>query len=261
MRTVKSETRKGISRVKFFGATDTGLVREDNQDSYIIAFNEAGDVFVIVCDGIGGSQSGDVASMTAINYLSSVFSATSGFDTEESLLDWLRIHLSKANDEIFSLASTKKEYQGMGTTLVGLLLSSQGQFVVNLGDSRCYALFQNGVFQCCTVDHNLLNDLVKSGEVSLEEASRNKKKNYLTNALGIWNNVKADVFRIKDPVKRFLLCTDGLHGYISPKKIEELMKETQPSLKNRNRKMVDTALKAGGYDNVTVVLVEMEEGQ
>lgn len=245
--------------MRFFGATDTGLVRKSNQDSYITAFNETGDVFVIVCDGIGGNQSGDVASMTAINYLSDAFSSTGGFQSEKELLEWLKLHLSKANDEIFSLAATRREYQGMGTTLVGLLLSNQGQYVVNLGDSRCYALFESGVFQCCTVDHNLMNDLLRSGEVTLEEARSNKKKNYLTNALGIWNNVKADVFRIKDPVVRFLICSDGLHGYVKEEIIASIMKQPQLSLQSRNKKLMDAALKAGGYDNITVVLVEMED--
>lgn len=246
--------------MKFFGATDAGLIRKSNQDSYIIAFNEGGDVFVIVCDGIGGSRSGDVASMTAINYLSDVFSATKGFETENDLLVWLRHHLSKANDEIFMLSTTRKEYQGMGTTLVGLLNTRFGQHVVNLGDSRCYALFENNTFQCCTVDHNLLNDLLRSGEVSLEEASKNHQKNYLTNALGVWDSIKADVFRIKDPVRTFLLCTDGLHGYVKQEAIEKIMRDTTLSLQNKNKRLMQAAMQAGGYDNVTVVLVQMEEG-
>ncbi len=245
--------------MKFFGATDTGLVRKNNQDSYIIAFNEGGDVFVMVCDGIGGHRSGDVASMTAINYLSDVFSSTSGFESEEQLLSWLRHHLSKANDEIFTLAATREEYQGMGTTLVALLVTKQGQYVVNLGDSRCYCLFSEGHFQCCTIDHNVLNDLIRSGEVSIEEAQRNKQKNYLTNALGVWNNIKADVFRIKDSVDLFLLCSDGLHGYVKEEVIESILKQPRLSLQTKNRKLMQAAMEAGGYDNVTVVLVQMEE--
>lgn len=245
--------------MRFFGATDIGLIRKQNQDSYIIAFNENGDVFAMVCDGIGGNQSGDVAAMTAINTLSDLFSKTKPFESEEALLIWLKEALSTTNDTIFSLASTKKEYQGMGTTLVGLILSKYGQYVVNIGDSRCYCLFEGDNFQCCTVDHNLMNDLLKSGETSIEEIRKNKRKNYLTNALGIWNTIKADVFRIKDPVKMFLLCTDGLHGYVDEKKIEEIVQDEQLSLQNKNRKLMQEALQAGGYDNITVVLVEVEE--
>lgn len=246
--------------MKFFGATDTGLVRKTNQDSYIIAFNECGDVFVVVCDGIGGSKSGDIASMTAINYLSDVFSATQEFESENDLLMWLRQHLSKANDEIFTLSTTRKEYQGMGTTLVGLLITKHGLHVVNMGDSRCYGYFKNGIFQCCTVDHNLMNDLIKSGEVTPEEAQRNKKKNYLTNALGVWDAIKVDVFRIKDPVDTFLLCTDGLHGYIEESVIEAIIKDKSCSLQNKNKRLMQASMDVGGYDNVTVVLVQMEEG-
>ena len=246
--------------MKFFGATDTGLVRKANQDSYIIAFNETGDVFVIVCDGIGGSNAGDVASMTAINYLSNAFSVTHGFSSEEQLMGWMKEHLSKANDEVFTLSTTRKEYHGMGTTLVGLVVCHFGCFVVNVGDSRCYGYFKNGVFRCCTVDHNLLNDLVRSGEATVEEAQKNKQRNYLTNALGVWNSIKVDVFKIKDPVDTFLLCTDGLHGYVAESDIEKMICDDHLSLQNKNKQLIQLAMQSGGYDNTTVVLVKMEEG-
>ena len=102
--------------MKCFGATDTGLVRANNQDSYVIASNEVGDVFALVCDGIGGGNSGDVASQTAIQYFSEVFSANKGFKDEEEALTWLRYQIRKANDTVFTLSTTRREYQGMGTT-------------------------------------------------------------------------------------------------------------------------------------------------
>ncbi len=245
--------------MKFFGSTDAGLVRKSNQDGYIIAFNEAGDVFVIVCDGIGGSNSGDLAAMTAIQYLSDAFSSTQDFDTEKELLDWLKNALSKCNDEIFSLSAVRLENKGMGTTLVALLVSKFGQYVINMGDSRCYGLFKNKEFRCLTVDHNLFNDLIKSGEMTPEQANQNKQKNYLTNALGVWDKIKVDVFKIKDEVELFLLCTDGLHGYVDGKVIENIVKDKKMNLQNKNKALLQASLDAGGYDNVTVVLVSTEK--
>ena len=145
--------------MKCYGATDIGLVRSSNQDSYVIATNEAGDVFALVCDGIGGGNSGDVASQTAIHYFSEVFSSNRGFRDEQEALTWIRYQVRKANDEIFSLASTKKEYQGMGTTLTGVLLIPQGSYVVNIGDSVRARRIIDGTEE----GRNILNTLRKRG--------------------------------------------------------------------------------------------------
>ena len=122
--------------MKTYGSTDKGLVRKTNQDSYVIAANECGDLFCVVCDGIGGSKGGDVASSTAVRYFSMAFSETKGFSNEKELFAWLKQHIRKANDEIFTLSTTRVEYRGMGTTMVALLLTKAGNYVINIGYER-----------------------------------------------------------------------------------------------------------------------------
>ena len=246
--------------MKCFGATDTGLVRACNQDSYVIASNEVGDVFALVCDGIGGGNSGDVASQTAIQYFSEVFSANQGFKDEEEALTWLRYQVRKANDTVFTLSTTRKDYQGMGTTLVGVLLIPQGSYVINIGDSRAYASFQDGSFRCLTQDHTLVQELVNHGELSEEEMMNHPKRNMLTNALGIWSNIRIDLTRIDDPVDTFLLCSDGLHGYVPDSVIAKVMLDSRQTLQGKSKQLMNLALLQGGYDNITIILIQKEAG-
>ena len=246
--------------MKCYGATDIGLVRSSNQDSYVIATNEAGDVFALVCDGIGGGNSGDVASQTAIHYFSEVFSSNCGFRDEQEALTWIRYQVRKANDEIFSLASTKKEYQGMGTTLTGVLLIPQGSYVVNIGDSRVYAVFADQQFRCLTQDHTLVQDLVNHGELTPEQVKNHPQRNMLTNALGIWSNIRVDISRIEDPVRLFLICSDGLHGYVPDSVIGRILTDERLPLQSRCKQLMNLALQQGGYDNITIILIQKEEG-
>lgn len=246
--------------MKCYGATDIGLVRSTNQDSYVIASNETGDVFAIVCDGIGGGNSGDVASQTAIQYFSEVFSVTKGFKDEEEALTWVRFQIRKANDTIFALASTKKEYQGMGTTMVGVLILPFGQYIINIGDSRAYGYFMDHSFHCLTQDHTLVRDMLNHGELTEEEAVNHPKRNMLTNALGIWGNVRIDLTRIDDPVDTFLLCSDGLHGYVSMEILQQVILDTSLTLQAKSKKLMNLALLQGGYDNITLVMIQQEAG-
>ncbi len=227
--------------MKCFGATDTGLVRANNQDSYVIASNEVGDVFTLVCDGIGGGNSGDVASQTAIQYFSEVFSANKGFKDEEEALTWLRYQIRKANDTVFSLSTTRREYQGMGTTLVGVLLIPQGSYVINVGDSRAYASFQDGSFRCLTQDHTLVQDMVNHGELSEEEMMNHPTRN-------------------DDPADTFLLCSDGLHGYVPDSVIAKVMLDSRQTLQAKSKQLMNLALLQGGYDNITIILIQKEAG-
>lgn len=244
-----------------FGSTERGLVRKTNQDSYVIATNEVSDLFVVVCDGIGGGKSGDVASQIAVKYFSEVFSNNKGFKSEDDVLDWLRYHVRKANDKIFSLSTTKKEYNGMGTTLVALLSCSVGKYIINIGDSRAYCVFRNGKFKQLTEDHTMVQELINSKQITEEEARTHSNRNFITNALGVWNKVKADVYPIKEKVDLFLICSDGLHGYVEKAEIEKVLLDKHLTTQNKQQKLMSLALTAGGYDNITIVLVDTLEGE
>ncbi|MFV0552201.1 MAG: Stp1/IreP family PP2C-type Ser/Thr phosphatase [Anaerorhabdus sp.] len=244
--------------MRYYGVTDKGLVRKTNQDNYVIASNEVGDVFAIVCDGIGGGKAGDVASKIAIDYFSEVFSENKGFKDRQDVVIWIRYHISKANDLIFVKSTTTNVYKGMGTTFVGVLLCRVGRFVVNIGDSRVYCTYPDGRFIPVTKDHTLVNDLLKTGEITKEEAEFHPKKNVLTNALGVWDNVRIDIEEHPESISSFLICSDGLYGYVEHDVIKKVMtsKELSTTLKVRN--LLNKALRVGGYDNITIILIELE---
>ncbi|MBP3399530.1 MAG: Stp1/IreP family PP2C-type Ser/Thr phosphatase [Erysipelotrichaceae bacterium] len=247
--------------MKTYGSTDKGLVRKTNQDSYVIAANESGDLFCVVCDGIGGSKGGDVASSCAVRYFSTAFSENRGFLNEADLLSWLKVHIRKANDEIFTLSTTKREYQGMGTTMVALMLTSIGNYVINIGDSRCYALFENGRFVQLSEDHTLVQEMLKKKEITEEEAKNHVRRHYITNALGVWNEARYDVLHVTDAVDYFLLCSDGLHGYVEDNVIEKVLKDSRLDAKKKQHRLMELSLLAGGLDNITILLIKMEENE
>ncbi len=244
--------------MQYSGVTDIGRMRQTNQDSYTIASNEKGDVLAMVCDGIGGGKAGDIASTMVVNTLSEIFSQHSGFIDDRDVLEWIHITIQRVNEKVFSFSTTSNSYRGMGTTLVAILFCSIGKYIINIGDSRAYALYQHGEFRQLTVDHSLVNELINTGQITRQEALVHPQKNVLTNAIGIWATVKADVERFRENVKTFLLCSDGLHGYVNQMTIETIIKNNELSVIEKVRKLLQEALASGGYDNITIIVIEME---
>lgn len=246
--------------MKYYGMTDKGKMRKTNQDSYVIACNEAGDVFALVCDGIGGNLGGDVASRMAVNYFSVAFAENKGFRSTAEVKDWIRKGIQEVNRQIYETGQSRRELKGMGTTLCGALLTSSGRFIVNVGDSRAYAFSHSGQFRQLTMDHTLVNDMIMHGELTPEEAKDYPRKNVLTNAVGVWETVRSDIDVHLEQMDGILLCSDGLHSYVDEKTIRSIVlnQDNDPAL--RSRKLVKASLDAGGFDNVTVILIDLEEG-
>ncbi len=246
--------------MKYYGMTDKGKIRKTNQDSYVIANNEAGDIFALVCDGIGGNLGGDVASRMAVNYFSVAFSETNGFSSAEEVKTFLRNGVKEVNEQIYSLGQKRLDLRGMGTTLCGVMLTNIGRFVVNVGDSRTYSFKKNGEFKQLTMDHTLVNDMIMHGQLTREEAKTYPKKNVLTNAVGVWETVRCDIDTHLEDMDGLLLCSDGLTSYVPETLIRNIVlnQESDPAL--RARKLVKASLDAGGFDNVTVILIDLEGG-
>lgn len=246
--------------MKYYGMTDKGKMRKTNQDSYVIACNEAGDVFALVCDGIGGNLGGDVASRMAVNYFSVAFAENKGFRSAEEVKGWIRNGIQEVNRQIYETGQSRRELKGMGTTLCGAMLTGVGRFIVNVGDSRAYSYKHNGEFRQLTMDHTLVNDMIMHGELTPEEARTYPRKNVLTNAVGVWESVRSDIDTHLEEMDGILLCSDGLHSYVDEKKIRSIVlnRENDPAL--RSRRLVKASLDAGGFDNVTVILIDLEEG-
>ena len=244
--------------MKYYGITDKGLLRKNNQDSYVIATNEADDVFAVVADGIGGNLGGDIASRMAVGYFSKVFSETTGFSSREEIKEWIARHISISNEQIFNYGKNHPAFKGMGTTFCGVMITKLGKYVVNIGDSRAYAWFDSGRFSQLTKDHTLVNDMIMHGQLTREEAKNFPKKNVVTNALGVWETVRSDIDTHQEKMGGLLICSDGLHGYVEEKKIRDIVfnKEMDPAL--RTRKLLKASLDAGGFDNVTIILIDLE---
>ncbi|HAW13447.1 MAG TPA: serine/threonine-protein phosphatase, partial [Erysipelotrichaceae bacterium] len=167
--------------------------------------------------------------------------------------------ITHVNYEIYSYGAGRPELKGMGTTLTGVMITSFGKVVVNIGDSRTYAWWKDGRFRQITMDHSLVNDMIMHGELTPEEAKNSPRKNVLTNALGVWPTVRGDIHVHQEQMDGLLLCSDGLHGYVEEEKIRSILMnpDMDPSLRARN--LMKSALEAGGYDNVTIILIDLEE--
>ena len=246
--------------MKYYGMTDKGKMRRSNQDSYVIAHNGAGDLFALVCDGIGGNLGGDVASRMAVNYFSVAFAENNGFKEPDDVRAWLRNGVKEVNRQIYETGQNNPRLHGMGTTLCGAVLTSVGRFIVNVGDSRCYAFKDNGEFRQLTMDHSLVNDMIMHGELTPEQAKTYSRKNVLTNAIGVWESVRSDIDVHDEDMNGLLLCSDGLTSYVDEKKVRAIVlnHELDPAL--RARRVIKEALDVGGFDNVTVILIDLEEG-
>lgn len=242
--------------MKYYGITDRGLVRRNNQDSYVIATSRSGDLFAIVADGIGGNLGGDIASRMAVSHFSKVFSETEGFTSESQVKDWIGKQVDTANSLIYEYGMKRPGLKGMGTTLCGALITKSGVFVVNIGDSRAYTWSPTQTLHQITMDHTLVNDMLMHGQLTPEEAANFPRRNVLTNALGVWETVRSDIDVHHEKISGILLCSDGLHGYVDEDRIASIVLSKEMDPTQRSRRLLKAALDAGGYDNVTIVLID-----
>ena len=246
--------------MKLFGVTDVGCHRKDNQDSY--AFRELNDqaAVLVVCDGMGGAQAGSVASAVAVEAFAAAveeqFASGGPEDDPVWREDVLAHACERANRQVYDLARSNPEYQGMGTTLVAALALPGESYVVNVGDSRCY-LLENGMIRQVTVDHSLVQLLVDRGEITAEEARVHPRKNLITRALGVDSMVACDLLRVETgPGSRLLLCSDGLTNVLRDQVLlQTSVDEAEPE--GLCRSLLSMTLEQGAPDNVTVVLAEL----
>ncbi|NUP12678.1 MAG: Stp1/IreP family PP2C-type Ser/Thr phosphatase [Polyangiaceae bacterium] len=237
------------------GLTDIGRERNHNEDRFILLpeFN----VFV-VADGMGGHQSGEVASRMAASTIASYFRAQPPPNGEVG--DRLKLAVCDANAKIFARADDSRAHRGMGTTVVAAAYNPTdcSMHVVHAGDSRAYHLRDSNIKQL-TRDHSLLSDALLERPELTESDLAYLPKNVITRALGIAPTVDVDATSISVEIGDvFLLCSDGLHGLVEDDDILRIVHET-PVLTDACAKLVEAANKNGGKDNITAVLVRIEE--
>ena len=230
-------------------ATDVGLVRSNNQDRLLVA-----EPLFAVADGMGGAAAGEVASATAIAGLAAAFEAA-----KPPTLDGLIEAAHSANRAVWEQAESNPDMRGMGTTLVALALLGDDRLgAINIGDSRLY-VYRDGALRQITSDHNLVAELVAEGRISKEEAEVHPRRNIMTRALGVDPEVPVDFFR-EDPIPgdRYLLCSDGLPRELRDEHIASLLSRFADP-EEAAKELVEEAKRRGGNDNITVVVVDVED--
>ena len=247
------------------GRTNVGMKRPHNEDSLRICREY--DLF-IVADGMGGHASGEVASQMAVETVSEFFRSTA--EDEETTWPFKMEHdrdyeenrvvvgIKLANRRIFESAGRDAKLKGMGTTIVALYCHQSKCFIAHVGDSRIYR-YRESALEQMTTDHSLLNDYIKMRQMTPEEIESFPHKNVIVRALGMKDSVQVDV-RQEDLQQGdvFLLCSDGLSGMVNDARMAEIL-AAEPDLEQACEKLIDEANANGGNDNVTVVLVRVEE--
>lgn len=246
--------------MKAYGNTDKGLIRKDNEDAFYVHQNEHGDWIAVVCDGIGGSAAGEVASHIAIRTIQEAFEKAPLLHKDYEVNDWLQSVLNKANDAIYYKSIRSKKEKGMGTTCAGILVTQYASYIFNVGDSRIYADYKEGLIQM-SEDHNVVSKLLRSGQITPEEAKTHAQRNTLTNALGIWHVFQIDFHKIDSEYKYVLVSSDGLHGYVLHEEIQAVVENKEWSLEDKVNYLINQANEAGGFDNCTIILLENEAKQ
>lgn len=241
--------------MNYASLSDKGLHREKNQDSYCNVTNNYGDVLLIICDGIGGGKAGEVASGEVVKYFINIFKNTSQFLNLDDAKEFMQKNIVKANEEVYKLSSKYKDFEGMGTTITGLLYTSVGVITFNVGDSRVYGFADNKMFKL-TVDHTLVNELLQKGEISYEESLIHPKRHYLVKAVGVWDYVSADIHQVAK-MDQYLVCSDGLSSYVDENSIKEVMNNKDLDCVSKVNELVKLSLIAGGYDNVSVIVFDV----
>lgn len=244
--------------MKYYGLSNIGLVRESNQDSFYSGFNKNNEFMAVVCDGIGGGKAGDVASQLAVASIEESFMNKPLLESEIDIKNWITNIVDVANERIYEDSLTSRNKHGMGTTLVGVLITNDNTYMFHMGDSRIYGFYDDMI--CLTEDHNLAADLIKTGELSEEEAMKHPKGKALTNALGIWSKYRVDINKIKKGYHYLLLCSDGLHGYVAENIIEHITNDASLTLEDKVERLISAALQSGGYDNITVIILDETGG-
>ena len=240
-----------------WGLTDPGCVRTQNQDSYQIEQLDRNTLLCVVCDGMGGARSGNIASTLAVDVFVQEIKRTWNASMDENKVEqMLRGAVKLANFTVYDQAAQFEEFAGMGTTLVAALIRNKHAIIVNVGDSRCYHIGGNGIRQI-TKDHSLVQMMVERGELQPEMARSYPGKNFITRAIGTETVVECDIFRTK--IERddcLLLCSDGLCNMMDE---QEILFEVVHGASKQHccQRLLDIAKNRGAPDNVTCVLTEI----
>lgn len=241
--------------MKAYGITDRGLIRKQNQDYYATVEQDDA-LLAILCDGMGGARSGDVASKMAVTLFNDDFAASKA----KTVGGRLNHALAVANDAVLEKSLNDPDCAGMGTTIVATYIQSDHHaYVLNVGDSRAYRISPSGITQI-TRDHSLVADLVEQGKIPPEAARTHPNRNIITRALGTEEHTRGDLFEFDfQPDEFILMCSDGLSDVVTE---QEMLYEILfgGDTESCCQRLLDIALDRGAPDNVTAVLIAAGDG-
>ena len=243
--------------MQYWALTDPGVARSQNQDAYQVVSLDKNTLLCVVCDGMGGAKSGNVASTLASDVFTQEVKRTWTADMSQERLDqMLEAAVKLANFTVYDQAQQFEEFSGMGTTMVALLVHGKTATLLNVGDSRAYLINDSGISQL-TTDHSLVQMMISRGELTPEKAKTYPGKNLITRAIGTDSQVVCDFYH-QDVEKGncILLCTDGLSNLMDE---QEILFEVAHGQDREQccQRLLDIALMRGAPDNVTSVLVAL----
>ncbi|MGM9986567.1 MAG: Stp1/IreP family PP2C-type Ser/Thr phosphatase [Bacillaceae bacterium] len=244
--------------MRAYSLSDKGKVRLHNEDSVGIYLNKIHQLLAIVADGMGGHRAGDIASSMAISLIGEAWRNAEEIHTPAEAEAWLLKEIKHVNKQLLQYSLENEDCQGMGTTVVISICVEAFTTIAHVGDSRCYAMM-NGEFSQVTEDHSLVNELVRSGHISREDAEFHPRKNVLLRAIGTEEHVDIDVRSLEwEENDVLLLCSDGLSNKISTEEMLAIL-QTEETLESKASVMIQKANELGGEDNITLVLIDHDE--
>lgn len=242
--------------MKLAAKTDIGYGRMENQDNYRAARLPDDTVWGLICDGMGGANSGKLASQLAAQALEEYFDQSLDDVVPGQETQFLQQAVQQANRRIYEEASRFPEHAGMGTTVAGALVRGGHAWLFHAGDSRVY-LFRAGELRQLTRDHSMVQELVENGAITAQQAATHPKKNIITRALGVNPSVEVETGECAvRPGDVLLMCSDGLSNPVSDRTMARILAEV-PFYQAADA-LVAKALERGGQDNITVLLIGVE---
>ena len=230
--------------------TDVGNVRNNNEDRAVVLTNEFSEVLLLVCDGMGGANKGDVASQLAVDAISEAFLKRKPLRGKFANRHWIVKTVRHVNSLIFDRADEDPLARGMGTTMVFALLIGEDLYLANLGDSRCY-LDDGKELRQISDDQTYVNYLVKCGQITKEEAASHPERHVLMNALGIFPSLSMTVSCLPYKGEKILCCTDGLYNQVSESSIHAIL-STDERADQKVTSLIAEANAHGGSDNIGI---------
>lgn len=236
------------------GITDIGKIRRINQDNFLILQNK--DVqMMLVADGMGGAKAGEIASLLACQSIERQFMEMDFHElTVDEVKSWLKKAFLTMNKEVYQASVNNTDYSGMGTTAVAALFYEEACLVANVGDSRCYVVNSAHELVQISVDHSLVNEMIRLKRITAEQAKTHPQRSVLTNVCGVIPNIDVDIFEVHD-YEKVLCCSDGVHSMLEDREIFNLL-DSKETTGSKVQHMLHHANLRGGLDNITLTLAE-----